>query len=308
MTIRHLKIFIGVAESGSMSATANKYYISQPTVSQTIRELEKHYDVTLFDRLSKRLYITTEGEELLEYAKQIVARFNQMEEKMRKDNGRETLRVGGTMTIGTSLLPHVIQDFTRVLPQIETYTYIGNTQQIEMKLLKSKLDVGIIEGEIQNRDLICEPLISDRLVLVCNRRHEFAGQKKISVHDLQNQKFVMREEGSGTRALFDLFLKKHSIQIDIRWEVNCPAMIRQVAIENDLLAVISARSVENEIASGELRAFQVSTEEWNRSFKMVYHKDRKITDTMKELRQVVKTYENPLGLQKIQMGILDSMQ
>ena len=306
MTIRHLKIFIAVAESGSMSATANQFYISQPTVSQTIRELEKHYDVTLFDRLSKRLYITKDGEELLRYAKEIVTEFNQMESSMLKSNERKSLRVGGTMTIASSLLPEVMREFQDKKPDIETYTYIGNTQQIETKLLKSQLDVGIVEGEVQSHDLICEPLLSDHLVLVCNQNHAFAGRDHIKVEELQNQKFVMREEGSGTRALFEHFLKKYNIQIDIRWEANCPSMIRQVVLENAYLAVISARSVEREIATGEIKAFRTASEEWNRTFQMVYHKDRSVTKAMEQLREVVQHYENPVGMERVKIGILSN--
>jgi len=306
MTIRHLKIFIAVAESGSMSATANQYYISQPTVSQTIRELEKHYNVTLFDRLSKRLYITKDGEELLKYAKGVVADFNQMEAKMLKNSEQKNLRVGGTMTIATSLLPEVMREFQRKNPEIEAYTYIGNTQQIETRLLKSQLDVGIVEGQISSHDLICEPLLSDYLVLVCNQHHSFARKDHIKVEELQNQKFVMREEGSGTRALFDQFLKSHEIQIDIRWEANCPSMIRQVVLENDYLAVISARSVEKEIATGEIKAFRTASEEWNRSFQMVYHKDRSVSKPMEQLREVVQHYENPKGMEKAKIGVLSN--
>ena len=304
MTIRHLKIFIAVAESGSMSATANKYYISQPTVSQTIRELEKHYGVALFDRLSKRLYITKDGEELLVYARQIVTSFNQMEAKMLKNSQIESLRVGGTMTVGTCLLSNALKDYAMMQPEIETYAYVGNTHQIEMKLLKSELDVGIIEGEPVSGDLLCEPLVSDSLVLVCNAEHRLATQQKIFVEDLTQQRFVMREEGSGTRELFERFLNLHQIEIDVRWEANCPEMIRQVVKDNDCLAVISERLVEQELKEGSMKAFQLETEEWNRTFKLVYHKDKVVTDAIYALKAVLQYYEKQDEGRKKNLGIL----
>ena len=95
MTIRHLKIFIAVAETGSMSRAAQKLFLSQPTVSQAIRELEENYEVRLFERLSKRLYITPAGQELLGYAYQAVGQFDQLESRMQKNRRRESLRTEG---------------------------------------------------------------------------------------------------------------------------------------------------------------------------------------------------------------------
>ena len=86
MTIRHLRIFIEVVKNGSMSAAASRLYISQPTVSQAIRELEEHYGVLLFNRLNRKLYITEAGRKLFSYAKSVVKQFDDLEEKMLKIN------------------------------------------------------------------------------------------------------------------------------------------------------------------------------------------------------------------------------
>ncbi len=104
MTIRHLKVFIEVAEKGKMSAAAEALFITQPSVSQAIRELEEHYTTLLFERLSKRLYITEAGKLLYGYAKQVVSQFDLMEDNMAPDNLKEKLRIGATLTIGGSIL------------------------------------------------------------------------------------------------------------------------------------------------------------------------------------------------------------
>lgn len=92
MTIRHLKIFVAVADTGQMSKAARLLYLSQPTVSQAIRELEEHYHVLLFERLSKRLYITEEGKRLLSHAREVLARFDHLEEQMLEPYEWEHLR------------------------------------------------------------------------------------------------------------------------------------------------------------------------------------------------------------------------
>ena len=154
MTIRHLKIFLTVAETGKMSMAAEQLYITQPSVSQAIRELEDHYQVLLFERLSKKLYITEDGKKLYITAKQLVTQFESLEESMRKENRREKIRIGGTVTLGSGLLSKVVRDLRGERPELDIYSYMNNTQIIEQKLLNMELDVGIVEGRVKSRDLV----------------------------------------------------------------------------------------------------------------------------------------------------------
>ena len=140
MTIRHLKIFIAVAKCSSMNTAARELYLSQPTISQAIRELEEYYGTRLFDRLSRRLHITPAGQELLDNAYQVVGQFEQMEKTMQKSYKKNIIRIGSTITIGSCLISHVLNDFSQAMPDTETYTFIGNTHTVEDKLLRSELD------------------------------------------------------------------------------------------------------------------------------------------------------------------------
>lgn len=106
MTLRHLKIFVAVAETKSMSAAARRCFITQPTVSQTIHELEEHYHTILFERLSRKLYITEAGKNLLSHARQVIDQFEQLEQSMADDSITQRLRIGATLTVGVCLLPH----------------------------------------------------------------------------------------------------------------------------------------------------------------------------------------------------------
>ena len=174
MTIRHLKIFIAVAETGKMSLAAKKLYLAQPTISQAIHELEAHYHTQLFDRLSKRLYITETGRELLDLARNAVRAFDDLELHMENHTRTEHFRIGATVTVGSCLLPSLLEDFRQKRPQADTFSFIGNTAMIEEKLLKSELDAGIVEGVIKSPDLISIPMVEDYLVLACGKDHPFA--------------------------------------------------------------------------------------------------------------------------------------
>lgn len=152
MTLRHLKIFIAVAETRSMSAAARRCFITQPTVSQTIHELEEHYHTILFERLSRKLYITEAGKNLLSHARQVADQFDRLEQSMADSAVSQSLRIGATLTVGVCLLPNILNDFRSEMPQVSTYSCISNTADIEQKILDSSLDIGIVEGNIKSPD------------------------------------------------------------------------------------------------------------------------------------------------------------
>ena len=293
MTIRHLRIFIAVAECKKMSLAAKKLYISQPTVSQAIRELEEHYGVRLFERLSKKLYITESGKFLLFHAKNIVAQFDNLEESMKTNYQKETLRIGASLTVGAILLSNVLIDLESFNPNLDTYAYVNNTSVIEKKLLESSLDVAIVEGKVKSQDLISIPMIDDYLVLVCGIDHPLSNKKEVHLSDLENQKFVVREKGSGTRALLDEFLKFHNLNVKIVWEASSPDTIRHAVINNGCLALMPIRVMEKDILDHKMNVIFNTTDEWNRYFSLVYHKDKNINDSIDLLRDILKKYKSP---------------
>ena len=303
MTIRHLKIFLAVADCGTMSQAAKQLYITQPSVSQAIRELEERYQVLLFERLSKKLYITEAGKTFYSYAKQVVFQFDQMEEHM-LNNRKERLRVGATVTVGSRVLPEIVREFRMENPQIDIYCYGGNTQTVEEQLLSMELDVGIIEGKVQRPDLIAIPMIDDYLVLVCGMEHPFMDREKLYPDDLRGQEFVMRERGSGTRALFEQYLLRHGIRIKVVFEENSPAAILQTVKINQCLAVLSVSLIEEELRRGTLKAFAQEEQEWNRKFSFVYHKDKFLTSGIRKLKEIVRVYGEKDVLAKLPVGRL----
>lgn len=242
MTIRHLTVFAAVAEQGSMSAAAKHLYLSQPTVSQAIRELEAHYNGLLFERLGKKLYLTERGKLLLPHAREMIRQFQQLEELMQNQGQSSTLKLGSTLTVGTCLTPSIILDLQKKIPDLDVYSFVTNTQNIEQKLLRSELDAAVVEGEIHSPDLVVLPIIDDCLVLAAGKKHPFYRRGRIHVQELNNQKFAVR--------------------------VFC-----------------------NEAG------------EWNRKFKLVYHKNKFLTPAIFELEKILHTYQQ-LELPSV-MGVLE---
>ena len=296
MTIRHLKIFLAVAETGKMSEAAARLYISQPTVSQAIRERETHYNTRLFERLSKKLYITPAGKELYASAQKVVQEFEQLERNMEKGSRREILRLGASITVGTCLVPALLNDFETAMPQVQTTVHVTNTHSIEEMLLNSQLDLAVVEGDISSPDLIAHSTVEDYLVMACSLSHPFALQREIPVSALDGQDYAMREEGSGTRARFEEFALRHNLRLNIRWEANCPATIRQAVIHDRCLAVMSVRLLSDEIRAGLIHPIRNPSGEWNRQFRLVYHKNKYLTPSMECFRDILSRYRHPEDL------------
>ena len=291
MDIRHLRVFIEVADSGKMSSAATKLFISQPTVSQTIRELEEYYNILLFQRLSKKLHITPEGEKLLEYAKTVVEKFDSLEKKIFLINNTDEIKIGATITIGNSLIYDIVENIEEELPNIKPYAFVDNTRAIKSKLLKSELDIAIVEGTITDPKLITIPAVDDYLVLTCSSAHELANKNNLDLEELQGRDFVMREEGSGTRKTFEEYLGKKGVTVRTKWETNCPGAMKNAIIKNGCLGVLSIRLIEEELKDGRIKVIQHSEEPWHRNLNIVYHKDKVIDQTMKNIIDIIKSYK-----------------
>lgn len=283
MTIRHLKVLIAVADSGKMSTAAEKLFIAQPTVSQAIAEIEQHYGVKVFERLSKRLYLTAAGEKLLGYARHIVTLFDEMEVELQYTSEHPYMKVGATITVGACVLPQLIRRFEQKYPRYRADVYIDNTRVIEQKLIKSELDIGLVEGQVKSTDLIVRPVIQDELVLVCAPGDPLAHQNCVKAQELEGLPFILREQGSGTRELFEHYLGQHQIKVHEKWVCHSAEAIRNAVKEGQGISVISRRLVEHDLSQGSLVSVQLEGDTLTRDFCLIYHKNKFLSPALTQL-------------------------
>lgn len=168
-TLKQLKTFIAVAEYRKMNEAAKHLYISQPTVSQMICDLENEYQTKLFERLPKELKITQSGLLLLESAREIVASHEHLEQSMKNANARRPLRIGATLTIGNTLMGTLVENLLIQHPDIDAKVYVNNTQIIEHRMIHNELDIALVEGIIIHQEIITEPVIEDTLCIICGK-------------------------------------------------------------------------------------------------------------------------------------------
>lgn len=274
ITIKHLTIFKEVARVKSMSKAAENLYISQPTVSQKIQEIEDYYHIKLFQRYSKTLGISEEGKIFLEHANRILNELESIDDIFFNQKDTINLRIGSTLTIANTLTPKLLKDIKKHNPNFKFHVFVDNTQNIESLILNNQLDIALVEGEIHNDMIVQEQIIHDQLRLVCSNEHELSQYDEISFDQLKHREFILREKGSGTRALFEQFMNRHKLPYIVSWECHSWDSIKQAVLHNHGLTIISVRLVEEEIRSGKLHVLNINNAPWTREFSLIYHKNK----------------------------------
>jgi DNA-binding transcriptional LysR family regulator len=292
MTLRSMEIFEAVARHMNMSRAADELHIAQPTISQAIREIENEYQVLLFNRIGKKLYITEEGLRLLDYTKQILSLTGAMDEEMNALALSPHFSVGATITIGQSVLAPGLRRFKAENPAVSVSVLVDNTAVIEENLLTGKLDFALVEGQIKHKDILSRPLIEDRLVLVCHKDHPLSARSRVCLKDVVGYPFLVREGGSGTRELFEKELERHRVHIHIAWTSHSFGSIISALMENLGVSVLSQLIARPYVQSGQLCQIELCDMELSRSFSLVHHKSKYLTQPMKALIEVFSGAEH----------------
>lgn len=294
-TLRQLRVFTAVAEFKKMSAAAKHLYISQPTISQIISELEKEYNTQLFDRHQKELQITPSGTLLLESARQILAIHDNLEQKMKHLGSLRPLRIGATMTVGNNMMSDVQSSLQELYPDIEVYVYVNNTRHIEQRLLENELDIALVEGIIHREEIISKPATIDDLCLICSKDHPFADRTHISIEELRDQKFILREKGSGTRAIFEHLMMTHRIPVQVSWECGSTKAIADAVQYNLGLGFLSEVCVSRQVAVGDICICQIPELTRQRYFYLCYNRNHPITSQMQDFMELIEDLPTAIG-------------
>lgn len=286
-TLRQLEAFIATAEFKKMSEAAKHLYISQPTISQIISELEKEYGTKLFERQAKELRITPAGSLLLKSAREIMAIEQNLKQNMKTMNRIRPLRVGATVTVGANIIGKIIAQITEEYPDIDVFVNVSNTHQIEHMLLNNELDIAIAEGIMTHNELNAKPVFVDKLCIICGKDHPFAGRPYLHVSDLHNQNFILRERGSGTRAIFEAAMDAHHVPYEIKWESSSTPAILDAVSRNLGLGFVSERCATGKADAGLLFQCPVPEIDSERFFYLCYNSTHPMTSQMKDFSDYI---------------------
>lgn len=282
MTLRHMKIFVVVCQENSITQASKKLFISQPAISAVIKEMEDYYGVKLFDRLSRKIYLTEVGKTVLDYALHITSLFDELETKIRNSDMIGTLRIGSSITIGSQLMPKYIKQFAKTYPDIQTYVTINSSDIIEALILKNELDIGIIEGIVHSDNIISKSFLKDELIVICDINNPLLQKNQLTITDLETQKFIMREKNSGTRELVESLFILHGLSINPIWESTSTAGIINGVAGGIGISVLPLRLVENYIKENKIKRLHIADLNLKRQFYIIYHKNKYLTKASNE--------------------------
>ena len=282
MNIRRLNIFYKTAEYLNMSKVAKEMYISQPSISQCISEIEEEIGAKLFDRIGKKLYLTHEGKIFYDYTRRILNIYEEgvnIIKDSKVNSGKIT--VGVSTTIGIYIMPYIIKKFNEKEKDIEISLIIDNKYNIEELILNNKVDIGFMEGKAESSEIILKEIWKDELVFISAIDHEWKEKKYLTVDDLVNNKFIIREDGSGTRERFEDFLDNNNIKFDSYIELsNLEAIINYVKL-NIAVSCVPYISVLSEEKSKLLNVSRLKDCTIKRSLYSAIHRDKYVSKPIK---------------------------
>ncbi|MFC7062860.1 selenium metabolism-associated LysR family transcriptional regulator [Halobacillus seohaensis] len=214
MDIESLQTYVTVIELKSFTKAAKQLNLSQPTVSFHIKSLESEFQTTLIDRSPKRFQVTNTGDIVYRRARQMLGLLNKAQTEVHEYHHqlRGTLRIGASYTVGEYILPEMLKSFDDYYPEIELKVTINNTEQINRGVQLHEYDIGLVEGQVNKKELRSFPFMEDEMVVVVPLHHSIRRHKEIDFNNLQDKTWICREHGSGTRAVMESLLDSYNIR------------------------------------------------------------------------------------------------
>lgn len=278
MNIHQVKIFYLAAQTLSITQTAKRMHLSQPSVSIQIKDLEDSLNVRLFDRINRRIVLTEAGKALYEHAGRILSLIDETKAVMSAFSAGDIgkIVIGAPNTIGIYILPNYLGEFKEQFPKAEIALLTLNRQEALDHVLSGEVDFAFIQEPPKHPDLESELFMRDELVVICSPRHPWATLPHITPEIMReaNEPIIVREEGSGTRDIVERMAKKLGMEPKVAMELSSTEGIKGAVEANLGIAILSRNVIKREVRDGSLRAISIMDIDPHRNFYFVYNKKR----------------------------------
>lgn len=286
MADRRLQVFAAVARLLSFTKAAEALHMTQPAVTFQIRRLEEHFNTRLFDRTHNHITLTEAGELVKSHADRIMARYNEMDNEVRTLTGdvQGPLVVGASTTIGEYFIPRIVGAYQSSFPGVQVRLRIANTNGVIQMVENNEIDIGIVEGPINNKNLITKVIWDDELVMICPVDHALAQNEAVAICTLLEHPFISREEGSGTREVMENYIAEQgeeAASLNIIMEFGSPESIKSAVSAGLGIAILSIATMEKELILKSLCAVPLDPP-IRRPFSIVYQRQKFRLQAMEE--------------------------
>lgn len=266
-----LKTFITLAEMKNFTKASEVLHISQPSVSLHIKNLEKEFQTELFIRSPKHVQITPTGSILYQRAKQIVSLYEQTKEDIlaHHQSVQGELRIGASFTIGEYILPAFLSKLQTDFPKLELKVTIGNTVEVVQNVREFQVDIGLIEGQTNDKELSIHPFMQDELFIISSP--SYPGFKSVmTLKDLQNHAWITREEGSGTGEYVNHVIRSNGLKVKSLLTISSNQGIKESVMQGMGISLLSGSVIEREVKHGDLSIVRLENQTFPRTFSYVY--------------------------------------
>ncbi len=271
-TLRQVEVFLAIARFENISRAAESLSMSQSAASSALKDLERQFDISLFDRIGKKIRINDLGTSLQAKAEAVLEQSGDLERAFADTGDLGHLKVGATLTIGNYLAVKMIAQFREAFPRADIELTVANTQTIAEQVVRYELDVGLIEGELRHPDLNIQHWRDDELVVFAAPGHPYAQLPALSDEHLLNTPWIVRERGSGTRQTFERAMTGLLSRLHLSLELQHTEAIKR-AVEAGLgLGCLSKISLYDAFRRGSLVPVAVPHRNFQRSLSIIMHK------------------------------------
>ncbi len=295
INFHRLFIFHTVARLGSFTRAASDLSISQPAVSIQVKELERSLDTTLLIRMRSGVSLTDTGETVYDYTRRIFTLADEMTNAIQDLTGLESgrLTIGSSTTPGEYILPFAIGKFRERYPKVEVSLSISNTRNVIDQIMSRELDLGMAGAPVDIRGLASFLYVNDEVVLVTAPTHPLARRRRLTVQDVVDEPFLMREAGSATRRAAEEHFASIGARVRVVMELGSNEAVKRAASAELGLGVVSKFSVGPDVAAGYLKVLSVQGWRCERPLTVFYRDDTHISAVQRAFLSVLRV-DKPL--------------
>ncbi|MGV1045638.1 LysR family transcriptional regulator [Limnohabitans sp.] len=245
ITFRQLRLFLATAETGSVSAAARAMHVTQPTASMQLREITESVGMPLYDIIGRQLHLTDAGRQLAQTARSIVGEWENFEQSIHAMQGltQGRLRVAVVST-AKYFIPRLLGSFCESHPHIDISLEVLNRDGVVQRLRESRDDLYVMTTPPSDMDLQDQVFLANPLVMIAPRGHALSARQRIALSALKNERFLLREKGSGTRLATDRYFAEQSFDPASRLELGSNEAIKEAVAGHLGVAVISRHAIK----------------------------------------------------------------
>ena len=288
MTLRHFRIFQAVCRTQSVTRGAEQLNIAQPAVSLAIKELERFYQVKLFERMNRKIYLTEPGRKLLQYVDTVLSQVEESIRVIRDSKPDEKCRFGVNVTIAEGYLPLLLQQLQKEIPQLELQVMVGNSSQIEQHLLQNEIDFAVIDQIRASAGVYAIPLAKELMVAVCHP--DYPLPNTLPLEGLTGEKLLLREKSSGARKCIDRIFQAKGIEVAPTIESTSFQSLITCAESGLGVAFIPEKLVQPKFQANLLKKLAIEGIKLERHYFMVCHPNKYLTPRFKSAIKFIQDF------------------